>query len=118
MTERQRTVRLSAAAEADFEHIVQWTLEQFGENQALVYAETLSMALQALGTGAPSAIGAKPRDEIIKGLFSLHVARQGRKGRHFVLFRTGPRGAGDVIEVLRLLHDSMDLPRHVSASDE
>jgi toxin ParE1/3/4 len=111
------TVRLSAAAEADFEHIVQWTSEQFGDTQAIVYAETLSIALAALTQG-PDIIGAKARDEILKGLFSLHVARQGRKGRHFIMFRVGPRGSGDVIEVLRLLHDSMDLPRHFSASDE
>lgn len=111
----QWTVRLSAAAEADFEHIIQWTSRQFGDTQALVYAETLSMALMALTEG-PDIIGAKARDEILKGLFSLHVARQGRKGRHFIMFRVAPRG--EAIEVLRLLHDSMDLPRHFGASDE
>jgi toxin ParE1/3/4 len=114
---RQWTVRLTAAAEADFEHIVQWTIDRFGEKQAVVYAETLSLALQALSEG-PSIVDAKARAEILKGLFSLHVARQGRKGRHFILFRVARRGAGDVIEVLRLLHDSMDLPRHFGAADE
>ena len=113
----QWTVRLSAIAEADFEHIIQWTSKQFGDAQALVYAETLSMALLALTEG-PDILGAKARDEILKGLFSLHVARQDRKGRHFIMFRVAPRGSGDVIEVLRLLHDSMDLPRHFGTSEE
>ena len=87
--------------EADFEHIIQWTSERFGDTQAIVYAETLSMALMALTEG-PDIIGAKARDEILKGLFSLHVARQGRKGRHFIMFRLAPRG--DVIEVALSLH--------------
>lgn len=114
---RRWTVRLSAAAETDFEHIIQWTVEQFGPAQAGVYAQTLSLALEALSEG-PAVAGAKPRDEIMKGLFSLHVARQGRKGRHFVLFRAAPRGSSDVLEVLRLLHDSMDLARHIDVSSE
>lgn len=105
-------MRLSASAEADFEQIIQWTIEQFGERQSLVYAETIKLALQAVSAG-PEAIGVKARDEILKGLFSLHIAREGRKGRHFVMFRIAQRGAGDVIEVLRLLHDSMDLARHI-----
>lgn len=115
--EREWSVRLSASAEADFEQIVQWTLEQFGDRQALVYAETVRLALQAL-SGGPNVIGVKARDEILKGLFSLHVAREGRKGRHVVMFRIASRGAGEVIEVLRLLHDSMDLARHVGEIDQ
>ena len=112
MTERARrwTVRLTAAAASDFEQIIEWTVEHFGEPQALVYAETLSLAIEALTEG-PLVAGARQRDEILKGLRSLHVARQGRNGRHFVIFRTA--ASGDVVEVLRLLHDSMDLPRHL-----
>jgi toxin ParE1/3/4 len=102
-------VRLTAAAEADFADIVRWTREHFGEAQALVYGETLSMALEALHQGI-SAVGVRPREEIAQGLFSLKVARNGRKGRHFVLFRIARPETRNVIEVLRLLHDSMDLP--------
>ena len=112
---RKWTVRLTAAAEDDFEDVVQWTRDRFGEAQALVYAETVSIAIEALCEG-PSVIGAKSRDEILKGLFSLHTARQGRKGRHFVMYRIA--SAGDAIEVLRILHDSMDLPRHVGNPDK
>ena len=55
---------------------------------------------------------------LAKGLFALHVARHGRKGRHFVMLRIGQDQRGEVIEVLRLLHDAMDLPRHVPPMDE
>jgi toxin ParE1/3/4 len=109
-------VRLAAAAEADFDLILQWTAERFGKKQADVYAETLLSALDALKEG-PAIVGAGTRNEIAKGLFTLHVARRGRKGRHFVLFRVGAPAKPPVIDVLRLLHDAMDLPRHIE-SDE
>jgi toxin ParE1/3/4 len=107
---RRWTVRLAAAAASDFENILEWTMERFGESQALVYAETLPLDIEALTEG-PSIAGAKQRDEIVKGLYSLHVARHGRKGRHFVMLRTA--ASGDAIEILRVLHDSMDLRRHL-----
>ena len=48
---------------------------------------------------------------------TLHVARDGRKGRHFVMFRVGSIDGRDVIDVLRLLHDSMDLERHLPPTE-
>ncbi len=58
-------------------------------------------------------MGSRRRDEIGEGLFTLHVSRGRRKGRHLVLYRVGDKGMSRMIEVLRLLHDSMDLVRHV-----
>ena len=50
---------------------------------------------------------------------TLHVARGGRKGRHFVLYQVSETAEARTIEVLRLLHDSMDAVRHVgSATDD
>ena len=48
---RSWPVRLTAAAEADFEDILRWTVGQFGKAQARVYAATLSAALEALTAG-------------------------------------------------------------------
>ena len=103
------TVRLASRAEQDFFEIVQWSVVNFGQQQAVAYAETLSLAVSSLTEGAEVS-GAKRRDEIGNGVLTLHVARQGRKGRHFVVFRIG---GASTIDVLRLLHDSMDLVRHV-----
>lgn len=105
------TVHLTEAAESDFRRIVLWTLEYFGAPQARVYA---SAALSELAAG-PEQVGVKARDDIAKGLLTLHVARRGRKGRHFVMFRVADRGR-QVIEVLRLLHDAMDPGLHVPGS--
>jgi len=106
------TVRLATAAEADFHQILRWTMDNFGSVQTQIYADTLSSALKELSAG-PAIIGAKERGEIGTHLWTLHVARKGRKGRHFVMFRVGSFQGRKVIDVLRLLHDSMDLERHL-----
>jgi toxin ParE1/3/4 len=102
-------VRVAASAEADFRNIIDWTLQEFGAIQARIYADTLTAAIAALAAG-PTAVGSRERNEIGKGMFVLHGARGGRKGRHFVLFRADKPARR--IEVLRLLHDSMDLGAH------
>lgn len=111
------TIRLAAAAERDYREILRWTVENFGRSQAKTYAKTLSGALHDLTLG-PSITGVRLRDDIGPGVNTLHVARKGRKGRHFVVFRVAPSRSEHIIDVLRLLHDSMDLPRHLPAANE
>lgn len=107
------TIRLSQQAEHDYIEILQWTVRSFGEGQAIAYAETIALAIDAL-EGGPEILGAKARDDIQPGIRTLHIGRQGRPGRHFVVFRE----AGSNIDVLRLLHDSMDLPRHLPGAND
>ena len=108
-------VRLAEQAERDLLGITLWTVENFSVQQAEIYVETLSLAIEALHDG-PEVLGVTVRDDLGLGVRTLHVARQDRKGRHFVVFRAAPE---QTIEVLRLLHDSMDLARHLpSANDQ
>ena len=107
------TFRLGQQAEQDFVDILQWTVKTFGERQARTYSETIALAIEAL-EGGPDILGARAREDIQPGIRTLHVARQGRAGRHFVVFRS----TGSDIDVLRLLHDSMDLPRHLPAAND
>ena len=109
-------VRITATAQEDYQDILQWTVDQFGLNQARTYAETVTATLEDLCAG-PGVLGVKVRSEIGPNLYTLHVARKGRKGRHFVMFQTQPELGGDVINVLRILHDSMDLQRHLQQDD-
>jgi toxin ParE1/3/4 len=102
-------VRLSFEAESDIAHILAYTRETFGEAQARIYQETLIDALMDLSHG-PEPAGSRARDDISPGLRSLHVARKDRKGRHFILYRPSDDFK---IDILRLLHDSMDLARHL-----
>ncbi len=109
MSSAHWAVRPSPDADRDFVEVLQWTAETFGARQARIYETTLLQALRALRSG-PDIIGVKKRDDLAPGILTLHVARNGRKGRHFIVFRVG----GDkVIEVLRLLHDSMNLADHL-----
>jgi toxin ParE1/3/4 len=102
-------IRLAEAAEKDFQSILVWTAEQFGETQAHRYRGVLVAALTALADG-PTPLNWKPRDDIAPGLRVLHVARRGRPGRHILLYRA----RGDrLIEIVRILHDAMDLERHL-----
>jgi toxin ParE1/3/4 len=117
--EKRWGIRLTAAAEADLLGILHWTERQFGKAQERVYSQTLAAAMNDLATNGPGALGAKARDEIGKGLFTLHIARRRRKGRHFVLFRVSRGPADDpILEILRVLHDSMDLPSHIPGGIE
>jgi toxin ParE1/3/4 len=112
MTERRWRVRLGAAAEVDFANILKWTTENFGARQSRVYRDTLVQAIGELAEG-PDVAGSKARDEIMAGIRTLHVARRGRRGSHFLMYRAAPNST---IEVVRILHDRMDLRRHVPSA--
>lgn len=114
---RRWTIRLAEVAGQDYQAILSWTVEHFGRAQAKAYSKTLSSAFQDLAQG-PSLTGVRPREDIGPGIHTLHVGRHGRKGQHLVVFRVSPSTEASVIEVLRLLHDSMDLPRHLPAASE
>jgi toxin ParE1/3/4 len=108
MTGQKWGVRLGQSAELDFANILIWTTANFGTAQSRAYRSTLLQAIREL-EGGPEIPGAKKRDEIKQGLYTLHVARGGRRGRHLLAYRV----AGDhIIEIGRILHDQMDLTRH------
>ncbi len=113
MAEPTWRVRLGAAAELDFANILKWTAEKFGRGQVRVYRDTLLQTIAELAEG-PDVVGSKARDEIMKGLRTLHVARHGRRGRHFLLYRVNK----GTIEIARILHDAMELGRHLPSSAE
>jgi toxin ParE1/3/4 len=103
---------LAASAEADLKSIIRWTAEKFGDMQARRYSVTLNDAISALVEG-PTVTGARTRNDIVKGLHSLHVARNGHNGSHLVFFRVDTDRTR--IEILRVLHDAMDIARHLPA---
>jgi toxin ParE1/3/4 len=105
---RRYTVQFSASAQADIANILAWSRKRFGPTQVLEYARTLASAAKSLNRGAGTA-GAKFRPEIAPHLWTLHVARGGRRGRHFIVFRLDEEAA--TVEVLRIFHDAMDLAR-------
>lgn len=109
------TVRLVAVSERDYQEVIKRSAQDFGPRQAEVYAETLELAINALREKGPKTIGVKEREEIGPGIFTLHAARRKRKASHFLVFRVLEI---QTIEILRILHDRMDLARHISQVQE
>ena len=113
---RRWLVRMLVAAEADYQNVLRWTGEQFGENQGRAYAAILADTLEELSKG-PNIAGASARPELGGGLFTLHLGRRGQRARHFVIFRVKHEESAAIIEIVRILHDAMDLPRHLPPDD-
>src|SRR5215213_2337234 len=116
---RPYNVRLTDAAERDLRDIVRWTANRFGPEQARAYLAILRQAFRALEAG-PVVPGARRRSELGNQLYTLHAARDGRRARHLILFRATLLEGSGMVEVLRILHDSMDIVRHLppDVSDE
>lgn len=110
------TLEISSTALKDYQDILAWTLARFGTEQARIYAQTIESSFQDLLQG-PDLAGVRSRPELGVGIASLHVAQNGSKGRHIVIFRVVSLDDTAVIKVLRLLHDSMDLQRHSLFTD-
>lgn len=100
-------LRLSAQAQRDIEEVLAWTLREFGETQYDEYRDLIQSALFELARDPDSA---KRRPELHESARTFHIARRGRRARHFLLLRLGSDG---VVEVGRLLYDGMDLVSHL-----
>ena len=105
-------VRLTAQATQDVEDILDWTFAQFGPVQMASYTDAINEALEDLSEG-PQLIDVRRRHELGDDVATLHVSRHGRKGRHLLVFRVDETAC--LIEILRVLHDSMDLKRHLDS---
>jgi toxin ParE1/3/4 len=110
---------LSPLALNDMEEILAWTDEQFGPQSRRRYEALLIRALNDVARN-PDLTGshACPEVDAAYRIYHLRNSRDVRnkrenvkQPRHFVIYRTNPEG---VVEVARILHDSMNLPRHIT----
>jgi toxin ParE1/3/4 len=104
------TLLLSREAARDYDHVVGWTAENFGARQAQAYKDLIASALREIASD-PGCAGSRSREDVGPGYRTLHIARGRRRGRHLILYR---RQNEDRILVVRILHESMDLPRHLT----
>ena len=110
--------RLSHAAQIDVVNILAWTHEQFGEAARLRYESLIVAALRDVAT-QPERPGSITRPELGAGVRSKHLrlsrdhvatgAEPVRRPRHFLVYRPEPAQ----LVVGRVLHDAMELARHV-----
>jgi toxin ParE1/3/4 len=110
--------RLSEAAQADVLSILAWTHEQFGEAARLRYESLIVAALRDVAAH-PDRPGSLARPELGAGVRSWHMrlsrdhGKPGvdvvRRPRHFLVYRPEP----SLVVVGRVLHDAMELARHL-----
>jgi toxin ParE1/3/4 len=107
MSVRGIRIVLSQLAENDLANIAAWTAENFGQRQAAVYIDALLDTIDELSANEPPR--SKARDEIAIGLRTLHMAKRGRTGRHFLVYKR----TDDLLIIVRILHDSMEVSNHL-----
>lgn len=111
--------RLSPQAERDIEAILAWTHAEFGPKARLRYEALLTRAILDLAS-SPERAGSHDRPEIAPSARTYHL-RHGRdrvkksacrvqRPRHFLLDRVND---DNQVEIARVLHDGMDLRRHL-----
>lgn len=115
--------RLAPLAVSDIDAILERSEEQFGEGARRRYQALLAAGLQDLVSDPPR-LGSRERPEIEPGMRSYHLRHSisrartehgtVRAPRHLLVYRLGNP---DLIDVARVLHDAMDLRRHVSTGD-
>lgn len=111
-------ISIADAARTDLDDILAWTAHAFGAVGRKRYEALIQTALTDL-LSDPGRIGVRLRNDIGLGICTYHLSTSRKrttsaahvaKPRHLVLFRVH----GKNVQILRLLHDSMDFARHVS----
>lgn len=92
-------VTFSPAAAADMNAIWDYTVNEWGTDQADRYTDDIRDVCISLARGEKRGRTVDVREGYLK-----HAV-----GRHFVFFRSTDTG----IEVIRILHQSMDVGRHL-----
>lgn len=108
--------RLSYAAVADIGSILEWSSAQFGASARRRYAALITAAIRDVARD-PYGLGARSRQELGDGVYSWHlrlsrdhaIGDPVQEPRHFLIYRVEE----GVLVIGRVLHDSMDLERHV-----
>jgi len=110
--------RLSDAAQSDILDILAWSQEQFGDGARTRYEALIVAALRDIAT-QPDRPGSLERPEVGTAVRSWHLRRSRERARtetgvvqsprHFLIYRVEP----DLVVVGRVLHDAMELVRHL-----
>lgn len=118
------TFRLAASAKADILAILAWTDDHFGDLARRRYEALLVAALRDIAAD-PQRPGTIARPELGPSVRSYHLRHSRRranllgsfvrKPRHLLLYRSESDG---IVDIGRVLHDSMELERHMPLAQE
>jgi toxin ParE1/3/4 len=112
-------VIIAPRARSDIANILAWTEVNFGPQILKNYGRLIASAIEQIAAN-PELVGSAERPEIANNCRTYHLffSRQstGRAGervrhpRHFLLYRVME---SNVVEIGRVLHDSMELQAHL-----
>ena len=112
-------VIIAPKARSDIASILAWTEENFGPQTLKRYGKLIATAIEQVAEN-PELAGSTQRPEIAEHCRTYHLffsrksAGRGRdrirQPRHFLLYRMTE---SNVVEIGRVLHDSMDLQAHL-----
>ncbi len=105
MDETNSSYRLSVAAATDINDLYDYTIDRFGEQQAIKYLTGLDERLAFLAERPDTG---RIRDEVRKGLMSFVYKK------HVVFYRVMKYG----IRIVRVLHGSMDIPKQFGLKND
>ncbi len=110
---------ISPKARSDIASILAWTEENFGPQTLERYGRLIATAIEEVAE-SPELAGSIPRSEIAENCRTYHLyfsrksARRAkdriRHPRHFLLYRVIE---SNIVEIGRVLHESMDLQAHL-----
>ena len=99
MATKKRSYRLSSLAETDLEDIWNYTLDTWSAEQAEIYHASLISAFEGLAYGIKLGRICDVREGYFKYAINLHI----------IYFKLSEAG----IDVIRILHQRMDVSRHL-----
>lgn len=109
--------RISHDAQADIVDILRFTHNRFGDAARRRYQALIGAALEAVATD-PQQVGSISREELGAGLRSIHLVTAARcptsVGCSAQALRLLPGCDRPGARVVRVLHDSMELERHLA----
>mgnify|MGYP000613262610 CR=1 FL=1 len=107
------TAILSKQADADLLDVLQYTFDNFGERQYWLYRELIKEAIDLI-TETPLHIASRSRNELASGARTYHISRPNFRASHILLYRINEEKQR--IEVARILHETVDIDRHLPTS--
>lgn len=113
--------RLTQEAETDIAGIAAWSRAQFGDGARRRYVALIAAAILDVASN-PDRVGHSPRPELGDEIRTWHIRLSRRRSttgtvrqpRHVLVHRR----EGDVVTILRVLHEAMDLPLHLDSTPD
>lgn len=96
------SIRFTEQADLDLLNIYTYSYRSWGELQAVKYTDLLREAINKIAAN-PERIGTVDRSSLRPGYRSYH------QQRHLIFYRA----VDNYVEIIRFLHDSMDIDKHL-----